>query len=78
MCTEKMKALSYIGVEKITFPHKSDVWTDIRTDISNYRVASLLIITVYKITLYTNKRTNTKSFQIFFKNGHINIYSMNS
>ncbi len=42
--------LSYLEAEKITFPPKpdgrtarrSDVWTDRRTDISNYRVASLL------------------------------------
>ncbi len=38
MCTEKMRALSYIGAEKITFLSK----LDIRTDRSNYRVASLL------------------------------------
>ena len=38
MCTEKTRALSYIGAEKITFPPKSDG----RTDISNYKVASLL------------------------------------
>ena len=44
MCTQKMRALSYIGAEKITFP--PDIHTDIhtfrRTDISVYRVASLL------------------------------------
>ncbi len=41
-----MRALSYIGAEKITFPPKPDKQTDIhtyrRTDISVYRVASLL------------------------------------
>ncbi len=46
MCTLKMRALSYIGAEKITFPPKpdgqTDIQTDRRTDISNYRVASLL------------------------------------
>ena len=46
MCTEKMRALSYIGAEKIKFLHKSDgrtdEHTDRRTDISNYRVPSLL------------------------------------
>ena len=41
MCTEKMRALSFLGVEKITFPLNL---TDGRTDISNYRVASLLKI----------------------------------
>ena len=48
MCTQKMRALSYIGAEKITFPPKPDRHTDIhtyrRTDISVYRAASLLII----------------------------------
>ena len=48
MCTQKMRALSYIGAEKITFPHKPDLQTDRhtyrRTDISVYRVASLLKI----------------------------------
>ena len=38
MCIEKMRALSYIGAEKITFPPKSDG----RTDISIYRVTLLL------------------------------------
>ncbi len=42
-----MRALSYIGAEKITFPPKPDIHTDIytysRTDIIVYRVASLLI-----------------------------------
>ena len=37
-----MRDLSYIGAEKITFPPKPDGQTDIRTDIGNYRVASLL------------------------------------
>ena len=52
MCTQKMRALSYIGAEKITFPPKPDRPTDRptdrhtyrRTDISVYRVASLLKI----------------------------------
>ncbi len=39
MCTQIMRALSYIGAEKITFPPKPDG----RTEISNYRVALLLI-----------------------------------
>ena len=41
-----MRALSYIGAEKFTFPPKSDGRTDRHTDrwtdISIYRVASLL------------------------------------
>ena len=52
MCTPKMRALSYIGAEKITFPPKPDRQTAIqtyrRTDISVYRVASLLKIYNYK------------------------------
>ena len=57
MCTQKMRALSYIGAEKITFPPKSDgradLRTGIRTDKGNYRVASLLTnnIITYKATL---------------------------
>ena len=46
MCTQKMRALSYIGAEKITFSPKPDrqtyIQTDRRTDISVYRVALLL------------------------------------
>ena len=46
MCTQKMRALSYIGAVKITFPPKPDIQTDRhtykRTDISVYRVDSLL------------------------------------
>ena len=41
-----MRALSYLGAEKITFPPnpegQTDIWTDGQTDISIYRVASLL------------------------------------
>ena len=32
MCTENMRALSYIGAEKIKFPPKPDGQTDIQTD----------------------------------------------
>ncbi len=32
MCTEKMRALSYIGAEKITFPPKPDGQTNTNTD----------------------------------------------
>ena len=46
MCTQKMRALSYIGAEKITFPlNLTDRHTYRRADISVYRVASLLINT---------------------------------
>ncbi len=59
MCTQKMRALSYIGAEKITFPPKPDRQTDIhtynRTDISVYRVASLL---------KTRKTTDIRPFLI--------------
>ncbi len=41
MCTH-MRALSYIGAAKITFPPNPDRQTYRRTDISVYRVASLL------------------------------------
>ena len=42
ICTKKIGAISQLGAEKITFPPKLDGQTDIRTDISIYRVASLL------------------------------------
>ena len=42
MCTQKMRALSYIRTQKITFPPKHDRQTYRRTDINVYRVASLL------------------------------------
>ena len=42
MCTHKMRALSYIGAEKITFSPKPDRQTYRQTDFSFYRVASLL------------------------------------
>ena len=32
MCIQKMRALSYIGAEKITFPPKPDGQKDIQTD----------------------------------------------
>ncbi len=60
MCIQKMRAQSYIGAEKIKFPPKPDIQTDIqtcrhkdmqtyrhtyrRTYNSVYRVASLLKI----------------------------------
>ena len=46
MCTEKIEPLSQLQPKKITFPPKPDGQTDIRTDgrtdISIYRVDSLL------------------------------------
>ncbi len=46
MCTQEMRALSYVGAEKITFPpNMTDRHTDGR-DISVYRVASLLKIPI--------------------------------
>ncbi len=42
MLTTKMGALGYIGAEKTTFPPKPDRHTYRRTDISVYRVASVL------------------------------------
>ncbi len=48
MCTEKMRSVSYIGAEEITFPPKSDR----RTEISNYRVASLLKRNTVKLNKY--------------------------
>ena len=49
MCTQKMKALFYIGTEKITFRPKPDRQTYKRIDISVYRVASLLKITFFNV-----------------------------
>ena len=54
MSTQKMRAPSYIGAEKITFPPKPDIQPDIhtyrRTEISVYRVASLLKISLLYYT----------------------------
>ena len=50
MCTQKMIALSYIEAEKITFPPKPDRKTYGWTDISVYRVASLLKIKSIRTT----------------------------
>ncbi len=47
MCAERNRTLSQLGTEKIAFTPKSlirtDGLTDIRTGISNCRVASLLM-----------------------------------
>ena len=53
MCTQKMRALSYIEAEKITFPPKPDRQTDIQTDIHTYRRTD---ISVYRVA--TNKDYN--------------------
>ena len=45
MCTEKNKTQSQLGAEKIAFPPKPDI----RTDISSYRVASQLKIIDNKV-----------------------------
>ncbi len=66
-----MRALSYIGAEKITFLPKPDIQTDRqtyintdrRTDISVYRVASLLKNEDYEKNVQgkdTNLRRNVK------------------
>ncbi len=44
--SEEIRPLFWLGAEKITFYPKHDGHTDIRTDISIYRVASLLKIIV--------------------------------
>ena len=44
---KEIGAISQLGAEKITFPPKSDIRTDGHTDISNYRVASLLKINTH-------------------------------
>ena len=41
-CRKKIRAISQLGAEKITFPHKHGWHTDRRTDICFYRVALLL------------------------------------
>ena len=59
MCTQKMRALSYIGAEKITCPPKPDrqtdrhtyIQTDGRTDIRFYIVALLLIMIARKFSM---------------------------
>ena len=43
MCKEFFLTLSQLGAEKIAFSPKPDIEAVIRTDISNYVVASLLI-----------------------------------
>ena len=42
MCREKIITLSQLGAEKIAFLPKPGGHTDGRTDISKYRVASLI------------------------------------
>ncbi len=54
-----MRALSYIGAEKTTVPPKPDIQTDRHTyrwtDISVYRVASLLKIVEIMFMFYPAK-----------------------
>ncbi len=59
MCTQKMRALPYIGTEKITFPPKPDRHTYRQTDISVYRVA-LLLITTHRDRYNLNIQFETK------------------
>ncbi len=48
MCTKKIRALSYKGAEKITFPPKPDGQTDRQTDgYLLFRVALLLKSTLW-------------------------------
>ena len=72
-----MRALSYIGAEKIKFPPKPDIQTDIQTyiqmDISVYRVALLLkcIDRDRQTDRYIdNKKINRYIFLIFNKISH--------
>ena len=55
-----MRALAYIGAEKITFPPKPDIQTDRqtyrRTDICVYRVASLLKTLPHPTPSYPTKK----------------------
>ena len=80
MCTQKMRALSYIGAEKITFPPKPDRQTDIhtyrRTDIGVYRVASLLKRVLKTINQIFKTSTNYQTLVTF--NFHPNKTSHNS
>ena len=61
---KEIGAISQLGAEKITFPPKCDGRTygrtDIRTDISNYRVASLL-----KISFFTRDLKKSKIREIW-------------
>ncbi len=49
-----MRALSYIGVEKITFPLKPDIQTDWHTDIHSYRGTD---ISVYRVASLLKNKT---------------------
>ena len=82
MCTKKLRPLSYIGAEKITFPPKPDRQTYIRTDISIYRVASLLTKKKFEIFLYSltntaaeepSRNSHTKEPQKSTSTGNIQI-----
>ncbi len=58
----KNESSSYIGAEKITFPTKPDGQTDRWTDISVYRVASLLKMNCFNI----NKEATDKYSVLFY------------
>ena len=74
ICTKKNWSVSQLGAENITFSPKPDIHTDGRSDISVYRVASLLkmilIMHVYdncvmfshgvSIITIANERSNEK------------------
>ncbi len=50
--SKSSEALTQFGAENIAFPPKHDIRTDGHTDISNYRVASLLKRLIRKIFAY--------------------------
>ncbi len=70
MCTQKMRALSYIGAEKITFPPKPDRHTGRhtyrRTDISVYRVSSLLIRSYLTDSIVPGSRSTKTDLGTYF------------
>ena len=81
MCTQKIRALSYIGAEKITFPPKPDIQTYRQTDIKVYRVASLLKIYCKQKVAVPSQYFSSKCPQrhggaqpLFFFNLLINIF----
>ena len=58
MCTQKMRALSYIGAEKITFPPKPDIQTDIHTYIhTDGQTLAFIDLTYRQTYIHTDGRT---------------------